>query len=132
MAATRYPAATAQEPKSEPDAAQQRDREGVPAAAASGSVDWGDSKAGRSWYIPWHELLRRTFGEEVKCPNCGGRLRLIALVKKEETIRAVLTALHFPTGPPKEERAPSPAIGEEDRDRQEAGESMDWPEEYPD
>lgn len=52
-------------------------------------VPWigGDSKAGRSWYILWHELLRRTFGEEVKCPNRGGRLPLIALVKKEEARR---------------------------------------------
>lgn len=86
------------------------------------------AKAGRSRYIPWHELLRRTFGEEVKCPDCGGRLRLIALVKKEGTIRAVLAALHFPTGPPK---VSSPRTWGEEPGDQEASESMDWPE-YPD
>ena len=48
-------------------------------------------------------LLRRTFGEEVVRPDCGGRLRLIALVKKEETIETLLTAVQLPTqatGPP--------------------------------
>jgi hypothetical protein len=30
--------------------------------------------------------------EEVVCPDCGGRLHLIALVKKEGTIRALLKA----------------------------------------
>lgn len=59
-------------------------------------------------------LLRRTFGEEVTCPDCGGRLRLIALVKKEETILALLKALHLPTeatGPP-EMAKPEPATTE--------------------
>jgi len=48
-------------------------------------------------------LLRRTFGEEVVCPDCGGRLRLIALVKKEETIQTLLSAMQLltqATGPP--------------------------------
>ena len=30
-------------------------------------------KPGGRRYIPWHELLRRTFGEEGVCPDCGGR-----------------------------------------------------------
>jgi hypothetical protein len=52
-------------------------------------------------YIPWHELLRRTFGSEVACPDCGGRLRLVALVKTKTSIRMLLAAFHLPTGPPK-------------------------------
>nr|MDQ3003754.1 hypothetical protein [Fibrobacterota bacterium] len=69
--------------------------------------------AARRRYIPWYELLKRTFGSEVLCPHCGGKLRLIALVKKEETIRKILAAMHFPTGPPKFAPARSP-VGEEE------------------
>ena len=64
-------------------------------------------------YIPWHELLRRTFGSEIVCPNCGGALRLIALVKTERTIQAMLLGMgiqqvfHSP-GPPKAMASPSP------------------------
>lgn len=53
-----------------------------------------------SKYIPWHELLQRTFGDEIVCPQCGGALRLIALVKAERAIQTILTAMHLPTGPP--------------------------------
>ena len=69
--------------------------------------------AARRRYIPWYELLRRTFGSEVLCPVCDGTLRLIALVKKEETIITILTAMHMPTGPPKVQTAQSP-VGEEE------------------
>lgn len=85
-------------------------------------------------YIPWYELLRRTFGEEVVCPDCGGKLRLIALVKKEETIQALLKARHLPTqatGPP-ERAQPEPVATEPlELEWSGEGESADWPE-YPD
>jgi hypothetical protein len=129
------PAATEEEPESHPSEADVKDREAAPTAAASVKGDWGESKpkTRSSRYIPWHELLRRTFGEEVQCPDCGGRLRLIALVKKEETIRAVLTALHYPTGPPKEAKASSLVAREDDLSGSGRGtdESTDRPE-YPD
>jgi hypothetical protein len=35
------------------------------------------------------------------CPDCGGKLKLIALVKTKESIQEILTAMHLPTGPPK-------------------------------
>jgi hypothetical protein len=47
----------------------------------------------RCRYIPWAELLRRTFAIDVVCQRCGGALRLIALVKTEATIRTILTAM---------------------------------------
>lgn len=58
------------------------------------------------------------------------------LVKKEKTIRTVLTALHFPpgaspSGPPKEAKLSSPRTLGEAPGWQEASESTDWPE-YPD
>jgi len=70
--------------------------------------------AARRRYIPWYELLRRTFGSEVLCPACDGKLRLIALVKKEETIRKILAAMHYPTGPPNVSPAQSPVSEEKE------------------
>lgn len=68
------------------------------------------------------------------CPDCGGRLRLIALVKKEETVQALLTAMRLSTqatGPP--ERAKSEPVEPEALELEWSGEgeSADWPE-YPD
>ena len=79
-------------------------------------------------------LLRRTFGEEVGCPDCCGRLRLIALVKKEETIQTLLKAMHLPTqatGPP--ERVKSEPAEPEALELKwsREGENADWLE-YPD
>ena len=51
-------------------------------------------------------LLRRTFGSEIVCPNCGGAIRLMALVKTERTIQTILFGMGFPTGPPKVEVSP--------------------------
>ena len=51
-------------------------------------------------YIPWLELLRRTFQQDLQCPRCGGPLRLIALVKEEESIHKILGAMALPTEAP--------------------------------
>jgi hypothetical protein len=42
---------------------------------------------------------RRLIIPKARCPDCGGKLKLIALVKTEESIRKILTAMHLPTGP---------------------------------
>ena len=55
---------------------------------------------GTSKYIPWAELLRRTFGFEIVCPKCGSRLRFVALVKSEAVARKILKAMHLPSGIP--------------------------------
>jgi hypothetical protein len=69
-----------------------------------------------------------------RCPECGGKLRLIALVKKEETIQAHLETMHLltqPTGPP-EGAKPEPAETEPlELEWSGEGESADRPE-YPD
>ena len=54
----------------------------------------------KSKYIPWNELLRRTFNVELKCANCKGDLRLIALIKTAATIKMILAAMGLPTLPP--------------------------------
>ena len=49
----------------------------------------------KSKYIPWNKLLRRTFNVELKCADCKGDLRLIALVKtasdnRDESVRRTM------------------------------------------
>jgi hypothetical protein len=81
------------------------------------------SKGYRSKYIPWSEPLRRAFGSEAVCQYCGGRLRLIALIKTEQTIRKIMSAMHLPT-------VPSPIVSSGPLVH-EAGD-MDWGEDNPD
>lgn len=59
-----------------------------------------DKPAGKSRYIPWAELLRKTFGFELLCSKCKGPLRLVALIKSEEIAGRILTAMHLPTDVP--------------------------------
>jgi len=55
----------------------------------------------RSHYRPWAELLKRTFACDVeKCPRCGGRLKLRALVTRPASIRRYLRYLGEPTEAP--------------------------------
>jgi hypothetical protein len=41
----------------------------------------------QSHYISWSELLRRTFAIDTTCPRCKTPLRLIALIKTDDTIK---------------------------------------------
>ena len=59
-----------------------------------------DKPAGKSRYIPWAELLRRTFGFEIVCSKCHSQLRLIALIKTEDIAKKILTAMHLPANVP--------------------------------
>jgi hypothetical protein len=69
-------------------------------------------------------LLRRVFGIEVLCSKCQAPLRLIALIKSENTARKILTAMHLPTEVPQlhPARPPPSALGVEG-DEQQGGES---------
>ena len=60
-----------------------------------------DKPAGKSRYIPWAELLHRTFGFEIVCSKCHSQLRLIALIKTEDIAERILTAMHLPADIPK-------------------------------
>jgi hypothetical protein len=46
-----------------------------------------------SHYISWSELLRRTFAIDSTCPRCKSPLRLIALIKTDDTIKKILSAM---------------------------------------
>jgi hypothetical protein len=57
-------------------------------------------------HFTWASLLERTFAIDVlACPDCGGRLRLIATITDPAVIDKILTHLGLPTEPP----APLPA-----------------------
>ena len=79
----------------------------------------------KSRYIPWAELLRRTFGFEIVCQKCQAPLRLIALVKNQDVAKKILTAMHLPTEVPELHSArPPPGADREVRD------AKDWPEDW--
>jgi hypothetical protein len=49
----------------------------------------------------WAELMQRSFGFDVlACPQCGGRLRLIAVIDEARVIRRILGHLGLPTEVP--------------------------------
>ncbi len=98
----------------------------VPQAEAQATATEKPEKPARkSKYIPWAELLRRTFGFEVVCQKCQAPLRLVALVKTQDIAKKILTAMHLPTEVPELHPArPPPGAVREAR----GGE--DWPEDW--
>ena len=70
-----------------------------------------DKPASKSKYIPWAELLRKTFGFEILCSKCQGPLRLIALIKTEEVAKKILTAMELPVEVPQLHPARPPPRG---------------------
>ena len=55
----------------------------------------------RSDWIPWAELLRRVYAEDVlECPRCGGRMRIVAAVTNPEGINRILEHLRLPPRAP--------------------------------
>jgi len=48
--------------------------------------------------IPWAQLLRRSFGEDVlSCSRCGGRRRVLAYITDPSVVRTILVHLHLPS-----------------------------------
>jgi len=72
----------------------------VPAPAGPTTTPAQDKPVGKARFIPWAELLRRTFGVEIVCSKCKGPLRVIALIKTEHIAKKILTAMHLPTEVP--------------------------------
>ncbi len=56
----------------------------------------------RATRLPWAELLRRVFREDVlECNRCGGRRVVLAFLSERRAVKAVLQHLGLPTtGPP--------------------------------
>ena len=71
----------------------------APEADTAGATD-APKPAGKSRYIPWAELLRRTFAIDIRCAKCGNPLRLRALIKTEAVIKKILLAMHLPAEAP--------------------------------
>jgi hypothetical protein len=52
------------------------------------------------WPIHWAELLKRTFQTDVlACPRCGGTRRVMAVVLRSSTARAILEHVRLPARP---------------------------------
>ncbi len=59
------------------------------------------SSAGNSRGYRWAELMRRAFNIDIlRCPNCGGRLILLATIEDPKVIQKILDHLNVPTDLP--------------------------------
>jgi hypothetical protein len=59
--------------------------------------------------IDWATLLRRSFQVDVlQCPQCNGRLRVLAVLTEREPVRRILAHLGIPTQAPPVARARDP------------------------
>ena len=64
----------------------------------------------RPSYVPWADLLRRVFALDIlACPDCGGRLRLLATIEDRAVIKQILTHLGLPVDLPQPAAARTPA-----------------------
>ena len=62
----------------------------------------------------WAELMQRAFAIDVlACPECGGRLRLLATIISSDAIQRILSHLQLPTSLPvlAPARAPPSDVG---------------------
>jgi hypothetical protein len=67
-----------------------------------------EQPAGGGRWIPWATLLQRVFGFGVlHCEDCGGLITLIATVRNQQAVTAILDCLRLESVPP-EIAAPVP------------------------
>jgi hypothetical protein len=77
---------------------------GSPGAAAEAAAP--PAAYVRPRHFAWADLLRRVFAFDVlACPDCGGRLRLLATIEERAVVEKILTHLGLAADPP----CPSPA-----------------------
>jgi hypothetical protein len=76
-----------------------------------GNLARGCVNAASKHHIDWHTLLARVYDiDSLKCPKCGGQLRMIAMLTEPEPIRAILESMGLPSTPPVPARARYPAL----------------------
>jgi len=75
--------------------------EGIePSSSEDESFD-NQGKKGRKYYISWSRLLRRVFNLDMECcPNCGGRVKVVAAIEEPGAIKKILTHLGLSPHPP--------------------------------
>jgi hypothetical protein len=89
-----------------------RDRR-TPAPPPPPSVSPPQPPPMRDRYLPWAELMRRTFEVDVLvCPRCSGRMKILAAATDPDVIRFFLDSL----GIPREDVTPAPARPPPDSD----------------
>ena len=73
-----------------------------------------ESTPGSKTWIPWAELLEKTFGvDALECPRCGHRMRVVAFITEPRVIGRILRSMGI---------APPPdAAGADPPDRAEGG-----------
>ena len=68
-----------------------------------------DPRPEKPRYYAWADLMRRTFGYDVNaCLECGGRMKLIAIIEEPAVIAKILSHLGLPTEPPQAHPARPP------------------------
>ena len=61
------------------------------------------------WRLDWATLLSRIHRvDALKCPECGGRLRFIAVITETDTAKRILDSMGLPSEPPPVARARAP------------------------
>ena len=64
--------------------------------------------------LSWAELLKRVFQIDLsKCPDCGGEVKLIAVIMDRKVVRKILDHLGLPSEPPRVTPARAPPEGEQ-------------------
>ena len=79
-------------------------------AGAAPGADAPPAAYVRPPYVAWADLLRRVFALDILvCPDCGGRLRLLATIEDRAVIEQILTHLGLPVDLPQPSAARTPA-----------------------
>ncbi|MEN8183019.1 MAG: transposase [Myxococcota bacterium] len=89
------------------------------------------SKRARPGRLPWAELLQHVFEvDALRCPRCGARMRLIAVIEDPEVARKILECLDLPARAPPPEAVPGESIGH-DHDSWDEGPPWDFDQSRP-
>ena len=85
----------------------------TPASGSAGAAPGADAPPAayvRPPYVAWADLLRRVFALDIlACPDCGGRLRLLATIADRAVVETILTHLALRVDLPQPSAARTPA-----------------------